>query len=94
MYEDTVFGNNRKTKYWFLSFVNKNDKLICGYKIVYIKCEVYFCDFGSKTTYDQGLVKDQNGEIVEETNSPNDFIITQDHKGYWKLNYDEDVAQV
>ncbi len=83
-----VSGRNGVGTYDVLKFRNEINKIISGYRIIYVDGEGFFYDFnGIENEYAIGHIKTMNGDIIAETGSPNDFIIVEDNKGYWKLKY-------
>jgi len=77
-----------------LKFKEIDGVISCGYRVVYMKDEGYFYMFDGKvTSYKKGRIKNLPGKEIADTQSPNDFIIAEDNKGYWKLNYSKGVGQ-
>ena len=87
-YEGMRLGRYGTRTYDILKFRNEENRIISGYKIIYVDGEGFFYDFnGIENEYAVGHIKTMNGDIKAETKSPNDFIIVEDNKGYWKLKY-------
>lgn len=86
--EPLKLGRGRGT-YSFLKFGDGEEPnaIISGYRIIYVENAGYFYDFnGTENIYQKGIIKKIAGDNLI-TESPNDFIETNNGKGYWNLNY-------
>lgn len=80
--------------YDILKFKEIDGVISCGYRVVYMKDEGYFYIFDGKVTpYKKGRIKNLLGKEIADTQSPNDFIVAEDNKGYWKLNYSKGIGE-